>query len=437
MKFIYPSRAVLVAIFLVVDAVQAVGDWAFKSPADSSIEEPVLNLRSLNEKEAGQSGFIQRSPAGDAFLLGDGTPVRFWAVNSKITGFDDQQLDQHARWLARIGVNMVRLSGVTLQSKAPRSKVTDVSEESLRNIWRAVAAFKKQGIYVTLHPYWGEGNGADLTDWGIAGYTGKDQPWGLLFFNQELQRGYRAWLKELFTRTNPYTGIPLARDSAVGLFILQNEDSLLFWTSQGIKPAQKAVLATKFVEWLKARYGSLDAALKSWDGDRHKDDRPAAGIVGLYDISQAAVAQTGGRAKRIADQYQFFVETMRRFNAETETYLREKLGCRMLICAGNWRTASDELMLDAERWSYTTNEVIAKNHYFNSLHEGPASAWAINQGDLIADQSVLFSPWMFPVNLKQVAGHPNIITESTWTNPNLYQSEAAFLYRFQFEIALF
>ena len=34
---------------------------------------------------------------------------------------------------------------------------------------------------------------------------------------------------------------------------------------------------------------------------------------------------------------------------------------------------------------------------------------------------------MLPVNMKQIAGHPNIITESTWTNPNLYQSEAAFL----------
>ena len=383
-----------------------------------------IDLRYLNEKEAGQSGFLKRGPTGDQFLLGDGTPVRFWAVCSK----DEKQLDQHARWLARMGVNMVRVSGATLQPRAPGSKVTDVEEDSLQKLWHAVAILKKQGIYTTIHPYWGHGQGADLTNWGIEGYTGKDMPWGLLFFNKELQRGYRTWLKELFTRPNPYTGIPLAKDPAVGIFILQNEDSLLFWTSQGIKPQQKAVLAAQFVEWLKVKYGSLDAAVNAWDGDKLPNDRVADGVLGIYDISAATAPKTGGKEKRITDQYQFFVETMRRFNAETVEYLRKDLGCKMLICAGNWRPASEELMLDAERWSYTTTDVVAKNHYFNGVHQGGGAAGsAVNNGDIIADRSVLFYPWMFPVNMKQIAGFPNMITESTWTNPDLYQSEAAFL----------
>jgi hypothetical protein len=393
----------------------------------SDASKSVLDLRSLNEKEAGQSGFLKRGPSGDRFLLGDGTPVRLWAVNANISGFDDKQLDQNARWLARMGVNMVRLSGATFQSKAPGSKVTDIAEESRKQAWRIVAALKKQGIYTTIHPYWGAGSGADLTHWQIDGYTGQDHPWGLLFFNQQLERGYRAWLKEVLSPPNPYTGIPLAKDPAVGVFILQNEDSLLWWSTQAIKPQQRAVLASCFAGWLKARYGSLQEALKAWDGDTLKDDRLAEGVVGLYDLYAMTVPQAGGKGQRIADQYRFLVETMRRFNAETAAYLRSELGCKALVCAGNWRTAHDETMLDAERWSYTAAEVVAKNHYFNAIHLGGASGWAVNKGDLYADQTVLLAPWTLPVNMKQIAGHPNVITESTWTNPNLYQSEAAFL----------
>ena len=34
------------------------------------------------------------------------------------------------------------------------------------------------------------------------------------------------------------TGLPLAKDSSVAIIQLQNEDSMLFWTMQGIKGAQ-------------------------------------------------------------------------------------------------------------------------------------------------------------------------------------------------------
>ena len=247
-----------------------------------------------------------------------------------------------------------------------------------------------------------------------------------LFFNPSA-RGYRAWLKQLYAQPNPLTGIPLARDPAVGLIVLQNEDSLLFWTSRGIRPPQKALLGRLFADWLTEQYGSLETALKQWDGATVEGDRPNEAIVALFGIDQALSPQGGGRGRRIADQYRFFVETMRRFNAETARYLREELGCRQLICAGNWRTADDALMLDAERYAATVNDVIAKNHYFNGVHEGPTRSYAVSPGDLIADRSALVEPHALPLNMKHLAGYPSVITESTWTHPNRYQSEAPFL----------
>lgn len=344
------------------------GTWPFQYTKEDSQRDCLLDLRTLNEEVAGQSGFVARSADGNDFVLGDGTPVRFWAVNDfflsdgKPARFWDEstadgrareeQLERHARWLAKLGVNMARISGTTLNSKQPGSHATDVEEQAIRDCWRTVAAIKKQGIYSTLMPYWA-GHAVDVTNWGIDGYSKQTQLWGLLFFHPDLKVAYKRWLKELFTQTNPYTGVPLAKEQAVGLILLQNEDSLLFWTVQGLKPPQKALLGRQFGQWLKKKYGSFDAVLKAWNGDALKGDDLANETLDLYMIYEATRPQSGGKARRIADQVQFFAETQHNFNAEVERYLREELGCRQLIAAENWRTADQARLLDAERWSYT------------------------------------------------------------------------------------
>ena len=107
--------------------------------------------------------------------------------------------------------------------------------------------------------------------------------------------------------------------------------------------------------------------------------------------------------------------------------VRDELGCRQLINAGNWRTADNVRMLDAERWSYTANEVIAVNRYFSPLHQGKWQGWAIVAGDSFVDTSALLQPRQFPLTVKQVAGHPMLIPESSWVPPIGHQAEAPFL----------
>jgi hypothetical protein len=98
-----------------------------------------------------------------------------------------------------------------------------------------------------------------------------------------------------------------------------------------------------------------------------------------------------------------------------------------LVAAENWRTADQSRLLDCERYAYSACEVIAKNHYFGGAHVGPKVGYAVEEGDLLTHRSVLTEPWEFPAGMKQVAGHPHIITECAWTNPNLYQAEGPFL----------
>jgi hypothetical protein len=59
------------------------GMWAFEPDPDAFDAKAVLDLRGLNETTAGESGWVRRTPDG-GFALGDGKPVRFWAVNTTV-----------------------------------------------------------------------------------------------------------------------------------------------------------------------------------------------------------------------------------------------------------------------------------------------------------------------------------------------------------------
>jgi hypothetical protein len=403
----------------------AIGTWEFKYPLHGPSAQPLLDLRYLNEKEAGQSGFIRLTRDGNGFALGDGTPVRFWAIGSDMYRKSPGDMAQHTRFLARLGVNLVRLH-TQLSPKQQGSQVTSVDEKEIDGIWRFVAAAKKEGIYTIISPYWA--NGKVVDGWGIEGYSGTTDLWGLLFYNEALQRGYKEWVRALYARPNPHTGIPLARDPAVAVIQVQNEDSLLFWTTMGIKPVQQEHLGRKFGEWLVKKYGSLDEARKAWDGVGKEGDDFARGRVGLLSIWPMTQPQAGGMAKRVADEVAFYAETQHAFYADMVAFYRDTLGCRQLINACNWRTADPIKLDDIERWTYTAADVIAINRYYNGgAHTGAQSGWRIDPGDHFSQQSALLNPRELPVNLKQVVGHPMVVSESTWVNPLAYQSEGPFL----------
>lgn len=399
------------------------GKWAFEPSPDTFEDGALLDLRYLNHIPAGKHGFIRTSEDGESFVDGEGNPIRFWSGTTYVAN-DKASVEEIERWgnfYAKRGINMVRYHG----SLAPNSgnDPGKTNEEALDEIWRLVAGMKKSGIYTTISPYWGS-HTSYRPEWGIPNPDGESMT-GLLFFDPALQAAYKAWLKDLFTRENPYTGIPLKDDPALAIFQIQNEDSLLFWTSQAIKGNALALLRKQYAAWLLKKYGSLDKALEAWEGHRHEDDNFTGNEAGLHTIWHLTQEQQGGARKRMGDQLRFFSETMHDFNAMISHYLREELGAPQLINAGNWRTADDVKLLDAERWSYTANEVTGTNKYFTAAHIGERSGYAILQGDFHQSRSALRHPQSIPVNAKQPAGHPFIVSESQWVPPNLYQSESA------------
>lgn len=142
--------------------------WAFAPRMDDFRDGALLDLRNLNEKIAGETGFV-KSDAQGRFLLGNGTPVRFWAVGSSVLQsrpwtkrplWPDEpsqpSLAAHARFLAKHGVNLVRLhTAMNPDTHAqPLPKLEDPNLSTRDYIWEAVAAMKQEGIYTMVTPYW-------------------------------------------------------------------------------------------------------------------------------------------------------------------------------------------------------------------------------------------------------------------------------------------
>jgi hypothetical protein len=404
------------------------GTWAFEPDDDEFSPKALFDLRSLNEKQAGETGFVQRTPAGD-FALGNGQPVRFWAVNtSGGPSSEPEAIRKHARFLAKRGVNMVRWHGA-INPKGGQSKITDVDVAEIEKVQKYVAAMKAEGIYTTFSPYWAIAAQAN-PNWGLKGHPSGNLP-GTLFWDEDLQGAYKGWLREFFTHKNAY-GPPLAKEPALAIFQIQNEDSLLFWTIEAVKGEERRRLSLKNGAWAAKKYGSLDKAKQAWGGTKADGDDFAAGAAGFMHMWEFNSDQTGGRLQRLADTLQFFAETMYAFNKDIGEFLRKELGCRMLINAGNWHTANNLLMLDAEHWSYTANDIIGMNYYVNAgAHINPTenhkTGYLVSQGDYFQDGSMLHFPRRLATNRKLVAGFPYLISECTWVPPMSYQAEAPFL----------
>ena len=413
-----------------IRAFQPEQTWDFQPDPDEFDPAALLDLRPLNEKVAGEHGFIRLSADGNSFVRGDGQPIRLWAAGERTA--PDQSLEvlnRQAQFLAKRGVNALRIFAM-IPPKAENSQFTDVDERELDAIFKVVAAMKSAGIYTIIDAYWAVSTKLGK-NWEVTN-AGRDHPEDLVFFDPKFQAGYKAWMKTIYTRPNPYTGVRLADEPAVAVIQLQNEDSLLWWGIANLKGDALTLLRRQFADFLKQKYGSLEQALVAWKNYKSvfmADDREAGlpGLLHVWDFTRDGRAKKGrdpGFEERAADQLEFLARTMYKFNAGMAEYLRKELGCQQLINANNWRTVDLVTTQDAEYWAGTANDVIARNIYTGGMHEGVNNGWQILAGHYYSDVSLIKEPTRLPTNVKQPEGHPFILPEVLWCPPNLYQSEA-------------
>lgn len=397
--------------------------WFPFDPPKDNFGESAIDLRSLNEKFAGEHGFI--ATKGDEFVFsGNQQPVRFWAVNGPPHEASAEGLKTTARRLAKYGVNLCRLhGGIFGDSGKADPKRIEITQE-------IIEALKGEGVYAHLsiyfplwmtpkpdHPY-------------LKGYDGQTHPFAALMFNPDFQREYREWWKALLLTPNPKTTKRLIDEPAVFGVEIQNEDSFFFWTfdANRLPDTQLRILETQFADWLKKKYGSLDGAFAKWNNLKTPRDNASENRVSFRPLWNTFSEKT----PRDRDTAAFLFETQRRFYAETYAFLRS-LGFKGLITASNWATASPEVFGPLEKWSYTATDFIDRHGYFGVTHKGAESAWSIRNGHTYNDRSALRFDAETPGKPKQFVhpsmdptydNKPSMISETTWNRPNRYRSEA-------------
>jgi hypothetical protein len=420
------------------------GWFSFEPKPETFAPDALLDLRSLNEKEAGQSGFIDAS--SDQFKLGNGQPVRFWGVN---VGFPENpthdDLDFMAARFAKLGINLVRLGiGGLIDKNGP--DITRIDPKRLDDVFYAVEALKKQGIYTHFCTYFV----LDFplkANWGIPGTDDAlgRQPFGLLIFEPRMQEIYKAWVKQILTIPDPYNGSTLAQEPAVAIFEIQNEDSLFFWSFDPAKcgSGPRELLEKKFGDWLMKKYNRRpDQIPQAWPSAKLPDDFafpydrgpstntaasdmiPLFGLYAPWFMSRDGFAkQSPDVQKRLLDQIHFYADVQRDFYADMHKYLRDDLGVKSPISASNWITVPGLEFI--ERYTYTPAEVIDKHGYFGGKHTGPESGWSVRPGHYYEEKTAMYDPASVPFQYVRLPGHPHVQSEVAWNHPNRYIAEAA------------
>ncbi|HYE30721.1 MAG TPA: hypothetical protein VEH27_04790 [Methylomirabilota bacterium] len=421
---------VLAAVTLLSSVLQgalAADEWIpFNPPADTFAESPI-DLRSLNERVAGENGWMRAQ--GGRLLLGNGQPVRLWGVNGPPHDIKDPaELRRVARGLAKRGVNLVRIHGAIFDKEG------EVDPAKVQHLIDVVEAMKLEGIYShasIYFPLWFR-PGPHLT-W-LKGYDGARHPFAALMFNREFEAKYQSWWKAVMQTPGARSGRKLADEPALMGVEAQNEDSFFFWTfnEQNLPDPQLRILEAKFGEWLTKKHGSIQKAFDTWKSPALKRDAPGEGRVAFRPLWSIANEKT----LRDQDTAAFLLETQTLFYERTVKHLRG-LGFKGLFCASNWSTASPEVLGPLEKLSYMMGDIVDRHGYFGGLHNGENSAWSIRNDHVYTDRSALRFDNPDPAK-PRLFTHPamdihyndaaTMISETTWTRPNRYRSEAPLYY---------
>ncbi|NLS96323.1 MAG: hypothetical protein GXX96_29650 [Planctomycetaceae bacterium] len=404
------------------------GWFAFDPPEDKFDPSSGFDLRFLNEKCAGEKGqIIVRD--GRFVHSATGEPVRFWAINGPPDELKGDALRQCARMLAKRGVNLVRAHGAVFDGKTGEPNLARM--EHLREI---VEAMRAEGIYTHLSiyfPLWFTPKPG--LPW-LEGYDGSQHPFAALYFNPQFEAKYQEWWRLLLTGKGKTSGKALIDEPALVSVEIVNEDSYFFWTfaENNIPDPQLRILEKQFGDWLVKKHGSLDKALATWGGGRMKRDVPTEGRGAFRPLWNMFNEKT----KRDQDTAAFLFESQTGFYRRNCEYLHS-LGFKGLVTCSNWTTASAEVFGPLEKFSYTAGDFIDRHGYFGCFHKGDNAAWSIRDGHTYRDRSALrFDPeeagkpkaFNHPVMDVHYNGRPSMISETAFTRPNRYRTEAPLFY---------
>ena len=416
-------------------------EWfALQVGPDAFSTDSIIDMRMLIEKPAGLHGALQRN--GKDFAFEDGTPIRFWGAGASIL---DSVLsrEEHAKFLTKHGINMVRLHPVQSELgvliKNPTTGARYLNTDNLDRLDRWFAILKEHGVYMTWSMFYphvitpDDGYPTELYQELPNKGVGKSSS-GMVAFMQLLQDAEWAWAEALLNHVNPYTGLTYKDDPALAIVEVHNEDSI-FWhaplnnLTDGSLPKHQAILQSLWMEWLKNRYTNEANLRQAWGAGVLNGDsvnNPSMKIYGAWEMeADGPVFNKTREQKRLGDFIRFLAETQRDYYQRRKQQIRDA-GFKGVIISTAWK-AGGAAADSANLWTDDAMDAIDRHNYFG----GGAGNHNIIEGS-VNNATHLDRPGrgILSVGLYQVEDKPFTVTEWTQKPPNQWKAEIAPLFAF-------
>lgn len=231
--------------------------------ADEDSTGTPIDLSFLNPQPAGANGVLRAD--GERIVDGRGQEVRLYGTN--ICDHHPMPPKENAPLIARrlkqFGFNFIRLHYFDF-AKAPagilNADMQTLNPEKLDQLDWLIAQLKENGIYVDInlhvcrpYPNMPEGNHK----------FGK----GIDFIHDPYIDSQKHYARDLIGHVNPYTGLSYAKDPAIAVIEINNENTVFsIWTQlAGMRDDFSKPLLAKWNRWLLTKYGSTDKLQNAWN----------------------------------------------------------------------------------------------------------------------------------------------------------------------------
>jgi len=240
--------------------------------ADTHTAGTPIDLSFLNAEPAGAHGHLR--PDGERIVDGRGREVRLFGSN--ICDYHPmppkEQAPRMARRLRELGFNFIRLHYFDF-AKAPvgilNEDMQTLNPEKLDQFDWLIAQLKENGIYVDINlhvcrPYPGQPKEVHR--------FGK----GIDFIYEPYIASQQQYARDLIGHVNPYTGLSYAKDPAVAVIELNNENTVfqIAYTLAGLPEPFRGAITRKWNGWLAKRYGNSEAVRAAWNAAAQAEKGP-------------------------------------------------------------------------------------------------------------------------------------------------------------------
>jgi hypothetical protein len=261
---------------------------------------------------------------------------------------------------------------------------------------------------------------------------------GLVNFAEDLQDLQMELILNLLNRKNSLSGLKYADDPALIFVEIQNEDNIYFATTQRVLetcPTYRAILAKRFSDWLRQKYGTQEKLIKSWGIENfnfarefskdtsqwHLLKRNICPIAnhGVFDYEyKKAVEHNTIMPAYLLDMLSFLYLQQQNFYDRAVSMIRST-GYKGAIVASCWQAGSGVSHFYNLYNDYLTG-IIDRHNYF-----GGGTGHSLQPGK-VNNESMLEIPGsgLLSTGMQKVQGRPFVFSEWMSLVPNEWTAEA-------------